>query len=318
MDRKPITIMRTGTFTSVEGTQVSFGASDLAAIAASYDAASDPAPLVVGHPQLDAPAYGWAAGLKVEGDRLVADADKIEPAFAEAVNAGRYPKISSSFYPPDHPANPKPGAWYLKHIGFLGGAAPAVKGLGTVHFSEASDSAPLATFENEETQVTDKNASFAEREAELDAREAEIAAREAKAAADARAAFHAANVSFVEGLVGQAKLAPAAKAKVIGILDVLAPLAPVSFGEEGEKSPADEFRALLSGAQPLVSLGEAAPADKGAGAGAKTAVSFAMPPGHSADPKALKIHGRAKAIQAEKPEMPWMTAVSLAEAELAA
>ena len=68
----PIRIFRAGTFTSVEGTVVSFTAEDLAAIASSYDPAVDPAPLVIGHPKMDDPAFGWAGALSVEGDVLVA------------------------------------------------------------------------------------------------------------------------------------------------------------------------------------------------------------------------------------------------------
>ena len=36
---------------------------------------------------------------------------------------------------PDHPANPTPGVNYLRHVGFLGAAAPAVPGLKPVHFA---------------------------------------------------------------------------------------------------------------------------------------------------------------------------------------
>lgn len=314
MDQKPIVIMRPGTFTSVEGTQVSFSAADLAAIATSYDPSADPAPLVVGHPQLDAPAYGWAKALRMDGDRLVADPEKVEPAFAEAVSEGRYARISSSFYPPDHPANPKPGGWYLKHIGFLGGAAPAVKGLGIVQFREAVDQAPLATFETQEKNVTDKTVSLAEREAEIVAREAALNEREQAAAKAARDALHAANVSFAEGLVTEAKLAPAGKDLLVGVLDSLEAVKTVSFGEAGELAPAAALKKLLTGAKPLVSLGEAAPADKTAKSGA---VSFAAPPGYTVDPGRAALYQRAKAIQASQPNTPWMTCVSLAEAEQA-
>jgi hypothetical protein len=310
MDR-PITIMRPGTFTSVEGKAVSFSAEDLARVAAAYDPDSDPAPLVVGHPALDAPAYGWAKALRMDGDRLVADADRIEPAFAEAVRGGRYAKISSSFYPPDHPANPKPGDWYLKHIGFLGAAAPAVKGLGTVNFREAVDQAPLATFENEETNVTDKTVNLAEREREIEAREAALAAREAEAEKAARQALHAANVSFAEGLIAAAKLAPAGKDLLVGVLDSLEAVQPVSFGEQlGELAPAAALKRLLGTAQPLVSLGEVAGSDKASTA----AVSFAAPPGYSVDPASAAVHRRAKEIQAANPGMAFMDAVRMAAA----
>jgi hypothetical protein len=270
-----IEIFKPGTFTSVEGLTVSFTADDLAGVASSYDPASDPAPAVIGHPKLDDPAWGWAESLSIEGDRLVATVGEVEPAFAEAVAKGRYKRISAQFYPKDHPANPKPGKFYLKHIGFLGAAPPAVKGLKPVSFSEAQQSG-CTTIElelstpKEKTVKTPEEISFAEREANIVARETALkagedalAAERAKAAKQASADLHADAVSFAEGLVSQAKLAPPAKDRVIFLIDALGAAAaaegasPLSFGE-GDKaeSPVVAFKKLFDAAQPLVSLGE--------------------------------------------------------------
>lgn len=137
MDIAPrLAIFRAGRHTAVDGRELEFSAADLATIAAGYDAANDGAPLVVGHPQLDAPAYGWVKGLKVEGDVLYAEPHQVDAQFAEMVNAGRFKKISASLYLPDSPGNPKPGQLYLRHVGFLGAAAPAVKGLKAASFGE--------------------------------------------------------------------------------------------------------------------------------------------------------------------------------------
>lgn len=100
-----IRIFRPGTFTSVEGTEVSLGEAELQAIASAYDPAKDPAPLVIGHPKMDAPAYGWVKSLSIDDGFLVAHPDQIEPSFAELVREGRYKKVSAQFYPPKHPAN---------------------------------------------------------------------------------------------------------------------------------------------------------------------------------------------------------------------
>lgn len=132
-----IEIFRDGTHTDSSGRTISFHASDVARIAAGYDAARHPAPIVVGHPKHNDPAFGWIRGLRMRADGiLVASAEKVAPEFAEAVAAGRYRKVSASFYLPDAPANPKPGAYYLRHVGFLGAAAPAVKGLAPVDLGE--------------------------------------------------------------------------------------------------------------------------------------------------------------------------------------
>lgn len=142
---KHLHIFRAGIHQPMQGGALEFREADLAATAAAYDPALGEAPLVVGHPKTDAPAYGWVRALRAEGGDLVAEPHQVEPAFAEMVQAGRFKKISASFYTPNHPCNPKPGAFYLKHVGFLGAAAPAVKGLRDVAF--AADEADVVTLE---------------------------------------------------------------------------------------------------------------------------------------------------------------------------
>jgi hypothetical protein len=143
---KPIEIFRTGTFTAMSGREVTFGDADLAAIAGSYDPALHEAPIVVGHPKTDDPAYGWVGTLKAEGGRLIAVPTQVDPAFAETVERGRYKKISASFYMPDSPGNPRQGSIYLKHVGFLGAAAPAVKGLKPVAFAAGEEGVETIEF----------------------------------------------------------------------------------------------------------------------------------------------------------------------------
>ncbi len=321
-----IRIFKPGSFTSVDGSRHSFSRDDLVQAAAAYDAEGDPAPLVIGHPLTDHPAYGWATGLRLEGDQLIAEVDKVAPEFAEAVNAGRYRKVSASFYPPTHHGNPKPGKWYLKHIGFLGAAAPAVKGLGTVSLAEGDadglvsfalhespDNDPSQETSNVTTKTDDKPVDFAERQRELDEREAAIKAREDAAIKAARDTRHADHVSFAEGMVSQGTLAPAGKALLVGVLDQLGEASePVSFGEgDADKMPpAAALKKLLGGAKPLVSFAELAPKD---GDPKGKVASFAAPPGYSVDPAQVELFNRAKAIQAEKPDMAWMDAVRQAQ-----
>lgn len=131
-------IFRPGVHTDMRGQQIEFSAADLAATAQAYSPTVSEAPLVVGHPDTNAPAYGWVKGLAF-ADTLQAEPDQVDPDFAELVNAGRFKKISASFYRPDAPSNPCPGVWYLRHVGFLGAAAPAVKGLKNASFAAAGD-----------------------------------------------------------------------------------------------------------------------------------------------------------------------------------
>jgi hypothetical protein len=136
--KKQLEIFRPGTFVAENGQTYTFSEADVKASVAAYKADVFKAPLVVGHPKTDDPAYGWVAGLNFSEDskKVLADPDQVDAEFAELVNDGRYPKISASFYPPEHPSNPVPGVYYLRHVGFLGAQAPAVKGLKTASFAD--------------------------------------------------------------------------------------------------------------------------------------------------------------------------------------
>lgn len=144
---KRIEVFKPGVFTPMVGDPVAFSAADLSAIAQEYDHVKAPAPIVVGHPKTDSPAYGWARTFSWDdkAQRLFAEPEKLLPAFEDAVRAGSYKKISLALFRPDAPNNPKPGKWYPKHIGFLGGAAPAVPGLAPVEM--AADDANVVSIE---------------------------------------------------------------------------------------------------------------------------------------------------------------------------
>lgn len=126
-----IHIFRAGTHVATNGTEHSFSEADIADLVASYEPSTADAPLVVGHPKIEDAAYGWVERLVQDGPDVYAVPRDVEPQFAELVNSKRFPKISASIYLPDTPGNPKPGRHYVKHIGFLGAAAPSLKGLKT-------------------------------------------------------------------------------------------------------------------------------------------------------------------------------------------
>lgn len=87
-------------------------------------------PLVVGHPKDNSPAFGWVESLKTGAKNgvnvLYAKFKDVVPEFGQAVSAGLYKKRSASFYPDGT----------LRHVGFLGGMPPAVKGLANLKFKD--------------------------------------------------------------------------------------------------------------------------------------------------------------------------------------
>lgn len=180
-----------------------------------------------------------------------------------------------------------------RNSGFLGAAAPAVKGLGQV--SLAGGAGAITIELNPENQMN--TISLSEHEDALAKKDAELQAAREEAAKIRREAIHTAHVSFVEAASKAGKVAPAAKATLVGLLDQLAPLSPVSFAEgEAEVVPVEALKKLIESATPLISFGEAAPPDKG---DHKTTVSFAAPDGMEVDPAGAALHARAKALQAK-------------------
>lgn len=274
-----IEIFRAGRHTDDAGGIHEFSEADIAGMVASYDPALREAPLTVGHPASNLPAYGWVSGLKRNADgRLAMDTRAVEPQFAEMVRDQRFPKRSSSFYPPSHPNNPKPGGWYLRHVAFLGAQPPAIAGLKDIQFAEA-DNAGAVNFSEAPTPTTLKDTMDKELQAQLDAANkatadanaARVAAEDATKAANAKLASFAeaakvqrtaGNVSFAEGEVKAGRLLPKDQGAAVAVLDLLAESQPVEFAEGGathKVTPVEWLKGFMASAKPVVSFGEHAP-----------------------------------------------------------
>ena len=142
-----IEIFKVGPQTSNSGATTEFTADTLRAAASTYNAKiaeggdTFKAPLVIGHPTDTAPAYGWIDSLAYDeaSGTLLATPSQVNEGLKTLVAAGAYKKVSASFYTPESPANPAKEGFFLRHLGFLGAMAPAVKGLQAVSFSDAAD-----------------------------------------------------------------------------------------------------------------------------------------------------------------------------------
>lgn len=96
----------------------------------TFDPSFHEPPAVIGHPEDNAPAYGWVESLKKTGNIMYAKFKDMAPEFVEMVKKGLFKKRSASFYPDGR----------LRHVGFLGAAAPAVKGLPDIGFKADEES----------------------------------------------------------------------------------------------------------------------------------------------------------------------------------
>lgn len=135
-----IEIFRTGTHTNSNGDEKSWNEKDLDSIVSKYNPQEHEAPVVIGHPKDNAPAYGWVEGLERKGSVLYAKLKDLVPEFVDIMKKGLYKKRSISLYPD----------MTLRHVGFLGATPPAIKGLADIKFSEQE----AVSYEFDEYQIS--------------------------------------------------------------------------------------------------------------------------------------------------------------------
>ncbi len=245
-DTISIQIFRPGRHTAMNGKTLEFTDTDLAHIAQGYHPEVHEAPVVIGHPATDDPAWGWVKGLSVRDGGLEATLTQVDPTFAQAVQDGRYKKVSASFYPPGAAGNPKPDSWYLRHVGFLGGQPPAVKGLRTIQFGEDADVITVEFIETKPTEgkpmteptkevaaqpdsalmareraLKTQEVQFAEQAKALRTREEQMAAREKAIQAKEAEARSRRSAEFAEQHTKEGRLLPRETGPVAAILDYL-------------------------------------------------------------------------------------------------
>ncbi|WP_219211922.1 hypothetical protein [Variovorax boronicumulans] len=292
-----VEIFRAGRHVDDLGTTHEFSEADVRRMVEVYDPEQREAPLTVGHPAHDLPAYGYVKSLAVNASgRLAMDTHQVPVRFAEMVRAGTFKKRSASFYPPSHPNNPTPGAWYLRHVAFLGAQPPAIAGLADIQFAEG-DAEGVIQFSEPATQPTqeqddmskelqDKLAA-AEKLAADEKAARELAERNAKDATDQLAQFseaakqtrYAAFVSFAEAQVKAGTILPKDKDMTVATLVLLSDATPVSFSEAGGTArtvaPSQWLQDLITSAKPLVNFGEFQPGAGESGQGEKVTAGSA-------------------------------------------
>ena len=330
-----IQLLRAGRHIASDGRGRDYPAAELADMCAVYDPDLYQAPIVVGHPTHDAPAYGWLAALRYDPVAQAVEGvpAEIDPDFAAAHRAGRLRYHSISLYLPDSAANPKPGHLYPRHLGFLGATPPAIKGLRRASFAAADPDTLTLTFTEspgapmpDPTTPTprlpataadpDLTAQFAEREAHLSARERELEARAATLAQAEADRARAACVSFAETLVAQGRLLPRDSAPVATLLASLPPDARrpgrlCRARDRRHPAPGANGRGLAAGLPgPLAGAGRLPRARRGPGGAGPAPVNFAAPAGYTVDSANLAIHGKALAWLENHPDQSYQAAVA--------
>lgn len=261
-----IAIFKTGKHTDTNGQTIHATAQWVRDVVNGYQPSKHESPAVIGHPKDNLPAYGWVKSLSFdEGSGVMyADLNQVEPQFKQMLKDGRFKKRSASFYPPNHPSNPTKGKPYLRHVGFLGAQAPAIKGL--ADFSEDAD---CVTYEFTEINPKPKDTSmpqhsddvtqvmdFAEREAQLLAREQAVLEREQQLEQQNQQGFY----DFTDTLIQAGKITPAERQSIVDVLiDIDDSDHTYNFSENGttvERTSADALKTVLQRLNPIIDFAE--------------------------------------------------------------
>jgi len=220
-----VEVFQSGKQTDSTGNSRNWVASDLEKIVKNYNTKKYEAPLVVGHPKDNAPAFGWVEELKTDGKTLFAKFKQLVPEFIEAVKQGLYKKRSISLYPD----------LTLRHIGFLGAVAPAVKGLSDIKFSE-NDSI-IIEFNSQKEELSSMTEKKPCKDAEIENLKAQLKAEQSK---NRRSEFN----EFVNNLHSKGKLVSDFQSTVLDLMDTLYEVGEVNFSE-GKANALDKFKNYL-------------------------------------------------------------------------
>ncbi len=263
-------IFKTGKHTDSSGNEREWTENDLDNIIDKYDPSKHEAPIVIGHPKTNAPAYGWVEKLKRIGDTLYAVPKQLANEFVEMVNKGLFKKRSISLYPDGT----------LRHIGFLGAQPPAVKGLPDVEFKEDEN---LDTIEIEgasdfEDQAAEKNLRELEDKVKqyelqlkkMDEKEKEFEELQTKYAQvlvekstlekeiekQKRESQLKEFAEIVDRAIAEGKLLPKMKDSIINLFEVIS-LTPVYEFSEGVKTqPSQLLTELIDSMPKIIDFGE--------------------------------------------------------------
>ena len=250
-----VEIFRAGKHTDSSGRVVEFSLADLDKTVRLYKPDQHEAPVVVGHPKDNAPAYGWVRKLKRDGTVLLAMFKQLAPEFEEMAIVGRFKKRSISLYPNGS----------LRHVGFLGAQPPAVKGLKDFSFGQGDECHCYEFNEPEEVDMDEveklkaKLAKETERADKAEGQAEEFKKTADKATANFAVASNAAAASakkqqrkeiadFVEQGVKDGKMLPGWKDG--GLVDFMCGLEEneqvFEFGEGRKETAAQWFKGFIS------------------------------------------------------------------------
>jgi hypothetical protein len=295
-----IEIFRTGRQTDSAGNSEYYTPEMLDELAAAYNNRANktgnaPAPVVAGHPADDSPAYGWVERLARRGDRLMALLTDLDDDFLAGIKSGRYKNVSIAL-------NPNKG---LRHIGFLGAAAPAVEGLRRGEYQSGSDYETFLTGSGNAQAESENRRKFEEMvEANEKLREKIDLMEKESRIGEFR--------DYVNSLINSESgslILPSQADLIIDLLE-MAYAADEQSGNKGGESYTVKLKSLLGSMRPQLGRGEYL---KGTLAAPQQDTAFDS---RNVRPDRLDLHEKALRLKNETPGLSYEEAVLLTRSEI--
>lgn len=228
-------IFRTGNHTDSNGNEKVWTIEDLKTIEQNFNEKNNEVPICCGHPKTNSPAYGWIDKLKIAGESLYAAYKDVQPEFQEAVRKGLFKTRSISLTPD----------LTLRHVAFLGGQAPAIKGL--EQFCFAAPSADTDIFIDFQDKQNDEGDLMDEKlQSELKEKGKKIAELEAALEKERQEKKSKEFSDFCEYAIAKGNILPTEKDSVMSILQACSN-ETINFSDGGEKPAEEVFKSFISG-----------------------------------------------------------------------
>lgn len=243
-------VFRTGNHTDSKGNKKDWTKEDLDKIVYQFENVHKDAPICVGHPKSSTPAYGWVDKVKRIGEKLYVSFKDVLPEFKEACEKGMFKNRSISL----------DGDLNIRHIAFLGGQAPAIKGLEQFCFEDGENLQDIeivdfSDIEDEEQAKNDKEIEEKEKkrmetieelQVQLSEKNDEIAKLQKRIAEDELAKKTKDFEDFCDTAIAEGHILPKHKESIVNILSACDKVETFNFADAGEKNAVDTVKELVN------------------------------------------------------------------------
>lgn len=242
-------VFKTGKHTDSRGNKKDWTIEDLDKIVYQFENVHKDAPICVGHPKSNTPAYGWVDKVKRIGEKLYVSFKNVLPEFKEAHEKGLFKNRSISL---DKDLN-------IRHIAFLGAQAPAIKGLEPFCFEDSEDlqNIEIADFSDIDEEQAKKDKEIEEKEkkrmetieelqVQLSEKNDEIAKLQKQIAEDELARKTKDFEDFCDTAIAEGHILPKHKESIVNILTACDKVETFNFADDGEKNAVDTVKELVN------------------------------------------------------------------------